>query len=64
MLNIDLFYFQATVTMSVMKTLTSDCTVGHNVLVSSLNAVLNSPGSPVGRLTPSFSSSPVNSDKR
>lgn len=54
---------QAAVTMSVMKTLTEDITVGHNVLVSSLNAVLNSPGSPLGRLTPNFSSSPVNGEK-
>ncbi|GIY43723.1 hypothetical protein CDAR_572161 [Caerostris darwini] len=50
---------QATVTMSVMKTLTTDCN-GHNMLVSGLNAVLNSPGSPSGRTTPKLSSSPVN----
>ncbi|GFY44516.1 phospholipid-metabolizing enzyme A-C1 [Trichonephila inaurata madagascariensis] len=50
---------QAAVTMSVMKTLTADCNVGHNMLVSGLNAVLNSPGSPSGRSTPKFSSSPI-----
>ncbi|XP_054714172.1 phospholipase A and acyltransferase 1-like [Uloborus diversus] len=54
---------QAAVTMSVMKTLTDDITVGHNVLVSGLNAVLHSPGSPAGRSTPHFSSSPENDDK-
>ncbi|XP_035230020.1 phospholipase A and acyltransferase 1-like [Stegodyphus dumicola] len=54
---------QAAVTMSVMKTLTEDFTVGHNVLVSGLHAVLNSPGSPAGRSTPSFSSSPESEPK-
>ncbi|XP_015907848.1 phospholipase A and acyltransferase 1-like [Parasteatoda tepidariorum] len=54
---------QAAITMTVMRTLSSDCLIGHNVLVSSLNAVLNSPGSPAaGRNTPNFSSSPVNDD--
>ncbi|GBM16062.1 hypothetical protein AVEN_163108-1 [Araneus ventricosus] len=54
---------QAAVTMSVMKTLTADCNVGHNMLVSGLNAVLNSPGSPSGRSTPRFLSGPVNEEK-
>lgn len=52
---------QAAVTMSVMKSLSADFT-GHNALVSGLNAVLNSPGSPAGRSTPSFSSSPANDE--
>lgn len=50
---------QATVTLNVMKALTADCTVGHNVLVNSLNAVLNSPGSPVARSPPKFPSTTI-----
>ncbi|XP_023229561.1 phospholipid-metabolizing enzyme A-C1-like [Centruroides sculpturatus] len=43
---------QAATTLSVMKTLATDHHTGHNLLVNSLTAVLNSPGSPTARSPP------------
>ncbi|XP_013781893.1 HRAS-like suppressor 3 [Limulus polyphemus] len=54
---------QASVALSVNKTLKKDCQIGHNLLLNSLNSVLNSPVSPTNlsrtpsseKTSPSFS---------